>query len=212
MPVAKEAARTALALDEGAGDAHFAVAGVLDFYEWNWAGAEREYRRALELNPGDTLARSLYADLLGRVGRSEEAIAEARDAVERAPLSVFGRHILAIKLYNAGRFDDVVAQAYENIELDPSHHPFYVVLAWALAALRGTRKYVAGALMAVACVGLGRREEAISWLYRAADERDALLPWLNVWFLLAPLRADPRFQALRRRMNLPYAGKTGAVQ
>ena len=94
MPVAKEAALKALAIDERFFDAHFALAEVLDYFEWDWKGAEREYRRALELNPGDTLARTHYAELLGRLGRADTSIAEARHAIDRDPLSVFGRHIL----------------------------------------------------------------------------------------------------------------------
>ena len=125
MPMAKEAALKALALDESVGDGHFALAASLDFYEWKWTEAEREYRRALELNPGDTLARSFYADLLGRLGRADASVAEARHAVEREPLSVFGRHILAIKLYHARRFDDAIIQAFGNIELDPTYYVFH---------------------------------------------------------------------------------------
>ena len=259
MPEAKTAARTALAIDETVSDAHFALAAVLDFYEWNWTDAEREYRRALELNAGDTLARSLYADLLGRIGRAEEALSEVREAVERDPLSVFGHHILTIKLYNAGRFDEAVTQAYANIELEPTSHPFYQGLGWSLSALgrhdeavaafrRGrilepddlltpaslcrelgfagqsdeahtivedlkrrveTGEYVAGTLMSLAYLGIGNHEQAISWLHTAADQRDALLPYLNVWTLFDPLRADPRFQALLHRMNFPKTPAAG---
>ena len=57
MPIATEAAEKALAVDETVADAHFALAYVLDFYEWDWARAEQEYRRGLELNPGDTFVR-----------------------------------------------------------------------------------------------------------------------------------------------------------
>ena len=240
MPMAKEAALKALALDESVGDGHFALAASLDFYEWKWTEAEREYRRALELNPGDTLARSFYADLLGRLGRADASVAEARHAVEREPLSVFGRHILAIKLYHARRFDDAIIQAFGNIELDPTYYVFHQGLGWALAGLgrheeavaalgralsltpddlltqasvclesglagqrheavtisenldrRRANEYVAGVLMAIACLGLGDREQAMAWLYRAADERDPLLPYLNVWVRLIPPRRPP---------------------
>ena len=71
MPMAKEAALKALAIDETVADGYFALAFVLEAYEWDWPGAEREYCRALELDPGDTLARSNYALLLGNVGRAD---------------------------------------------------------------------------------------------------------------------------------------------
>ena len=93
MPSAKEAARRAIMTDETVADAHFALAFVLDFYEWNWAEAEREYRLALELNSSDTLARCQFAKLLGCIGRTDASISEARLAIQRDPLSIFGRHI-----------------------------------------------------------------------------------------------------------------------
>ena len=65
MRKAREAADRALSIDKTVADAHAALALVLHFYEWDWAGAEREYRRTLDLNPGDSLARFCYAILLG---------------------------------------------------------------------------------------------------------------------------------------------------
>ena len=64
MPSAKEAALKALALDETVADAHLALGSVLHYYDWDWLGAEHQYRRALELNPSDTLVRAVYAHLL----------------------------------------------------------------------------------------------------------------------------------------------------
>ena len=255
MPVAKAAALKALAIDERVGEAHFALAAVLDLYEWNWTKAEGEYRRALELNPGDAQARSTYADLLARLRRADASIAEARHAVDRDPLSLFSRFHLALKYYHARRFSDAVAESHGNIELDPTDHPFHWVLGWSLAGWgryeeasealrraatlapddpmapatlcwtlamaghrrealkisedlqrRQARQYVSGYWMAIVHLGLGDREQAISWLERAAEERDVLLPYINVVSFFDDLRSDPRFQALLRRMNLPPAG------
>ena len=72
MPKAKEAALKALRLDETVAEAHFALGYVLGYYEWDWAGAERAYRRALELNPGDAFARVSYAALLATCGRVDD--------------------------------------------------------------------------------------------------------------------------------------------
>ena len=59
--------------------------------------------------------------------------------------------------------------------------------------------------MAQVSLVLGESDQAISWLQKSAEERDALLPYLDAWFILDPLRSDPRFQALLRRMNFPEA-------
>ena len=84
MPEAKRAALEALALDETTSDAHTALGFVLHFYDWDWQAAEREYRRALDLNSGDGLARGLFAALLGHLGRHDQAIAEAQRNVDLA--------------------------------------------------------------------------------------------------------------------------------
>ena len=261
MPLAKEAALKALAIDETVADAHCALAGVLSLYEWDWTGAEREYRRALDLNPGDTLARGFYAHLLGCMGRPDASVAEARHAIERDPLSVFNRHVLADRLWLARRFDAAIAEARAGIELAPTYHMFYCDLGIALVGLgrhdeavealrqattlapgdpvsqgflawasglaghrqearailgdlerRRSREYFSGWLMVHVNLGLGEHEQAISWLQKAVEERDGLLAYINVWWGVEPLRSDPRFQALLRRMHFPSVGDTGTVQ
>ena len=255
MPMAKEAALKSLALDETTAEAHAALALVLDVYERNRSAAEREYSRALELNPGDTLARGYYANFLAREGRADASIAEARDCVERDPLAFSNWSQLPMNLYMARRYDAAVEESRAGIELEPAYHPFYWSLGLALACLgrheetvealrqatvrapndpvsqaylgwalglagqreealtvrtdlerRRTQAYFSAVLIAMVNVGLDERERAISWLQEAAEERDALLPHLNVWPGLDPLRSDPRFQDLLRRMNFPCAG------
>ena len=71
---AKAAAAKALEIDDSLGDAHFAVARVLQVYEWNFENAEKEYRKALRLNPNHVLAHAGYAAYLEETGRSEEAL------------------------------------------------------------------------------------------------------------------------------------------
>ena len=85
VPMAKEAALKALAIDETEVRGHAALALVRHWYEWDWEGSDRAYRRALELNPGLTHTRSMYATLLAQLGRADEAVAQARSAVERDP-------------------------------------------------------------------------------------------------------------------------------
>ena len=85
MPSAKEAALKALALDETVADAHMALGSVLHYYDWDWLGAEHQYRRALELNPSDTLVRAVYAHLLRAVSTSvRQPVSEFTEAPPRA--------------------------------------------------------------------------------------------------------------------------------
>ena len=135
MPEAKESALKALRLDETVADAHAALAFILHYYEWDWASAEREYRRALELNPGDADARSQYAVMLGQLGRADESGTEARTAVEADPLSPMSRLVLVVSLTMARRFDAAIAEAQVAIELDPGIPLLHQCLAWGLAGL-----------------------------------------------------------------------------
>ena len=68
---------------------------------------------------------------------------------------------------------------------------------------RRSQAYVGGVLLAVTNLGVGESDRTISWLEQAAEERDSLMTVLNVYFFFDPLRSDPRFQALLRRMNVP---------
>ena len=135
MPEAKGAALKALTNDETVSDAHVALATVRHWYEWDWAGAEQEYLRALELSPGDAYARGQYALLLGQLGRADEAIAEARHSVELDPLAVLGQHVLSIGFFLARRFDAAASEARAGTQLDSSVWHHHHNLGWALAGL-----------------------------------------------------------------------------
>ena len=69
---------------------------------------------------------------------------------------------------------------------------------------RRADEYIAGTLLVHVSLGVGEYEQAISWLEKAAEERDGLLPYINLGFWYDPLRSDPRFQALLSRMNFPF--------
>ena len=133
-PLAKEAALRALEIDDTVADAHAALARVMHWYEWDWAAAEREYRRALDLNPLDD-ARGEFAQLMGMLGRTEEGIREGHDLVERDPLSPSGRIALSLVMMLARRFDDMVAVAKVGIELSPSVHMLHMGVGWGSTAL-----------------------------------------------------------------------------
>jgi TolB-like protein/Tfp pilus assembly protein PilF len=120
MPRAKAAALKALELDETLAEAHTSLALVKVFYDWDWAGAEREFRRAIELNPNYATAHHGYTVLLAAMHRSEESVAEARRALEVDPLSLPVNNIVASMLNAAGRYDESIEQYRKTIELDPT--------------------------------------------------------------------------------------------
>jgi TolB-like protein/Tfp pilus assembly protein PilF len=121
MPKAKAAALKALALDDTLAEAHTSLALVTFFYDWDWTVAEREFRRAIELNPSYATAHHGYAVLLTAMQRSEESIAEARRALEADPLSLPVNNIVALVLELNGRGDDAIEQYRKTLEMDPNY-------------------------------------------------------------------------------------------
>jgi serine/threonine-protein kinase len=121
IPEAKGAAMSALELDERLWAAHSALCLILTIYEWNWSGAERECRRAIELNPNAADAHDNYGMLLSYVGRAAEAATELRHAEELDPLSfrIYGDGALAFFL--ARNYPAGAEQAPRSIDLAPDY-------------------------------------------------------------------------------------------
>jgi serine/threonine-protein kinase len=147
---ARAAAVKAVELDDGLAEAHTSLAAVMTDYDWDWAGADREYRRAIELNPSYVTAHSWYAEQLSRMARHDEAVAEARLAKQLDPLSLVGGMIVAWILYFARRYDEAIEQARRTLELDPDYATALRILGWAYEET-------------------GRPEEAIRAHQRASD-------------------------------------------
>ncbi len=120
MPAAKEAALKALALDPNLAEAHASLAHIKLIYDWDWAGAEQEFRRALELNPGYATAHQWYALLLNATGRTTEALAQLRTAESIDPLSPAIKAGIAEAYYFARRYDQSIAASRQVLELDPN--------------------------------------------------------------------------------------------
>ena len=121
FPKAKAAATQALKLDDTLADAHVQLAFAIDSYDWDWAGAETEYRRAIELNPSSSFARRVYGLFLVTMGRYDEGIAEARRAQDLDPLSLGTRTNVGLVLYFARRHDEATAHLLETIEMEPNY-------------------------------------------------------------------------------------------
>ena len=125
LPRAKAAALEALRLDDTIAGAHSALGTILGTSEFDWHGAEREFRRALELNPSSAIGRSSYAwwhpmCFSLPLGRVEEALTEMRGAVELDPLDPFYNSLLGYTLFAARQFEPAIAQLQHAIDLDPT--------------------------------------------------------------------------------------------
>jgi DNA-binding winged helix-turn-helix (wHTH) protein/Flp pilus assembly protein TadD len=120
---AKKFAEAALRIDDRLPDAHTSIAGVKRYRDWDWTGAERAYRRALELNGNDARAHRLYADYLSTMGRSEEALREIATAQELDPLSLVINMEMAWILYLARDFQGAAEQSWKTLAMEPRFAP-----------------------------------------------------------------------------------------
>ena len=120
MPKAKAAALKALELDDRLAEPHASLGQVAAYYDYDFPTAEREYRRALELNPNYATAHQWLAEHLSSLKRFDEALAEIKRALELDPLSLIINRIYADILFDARRFDEAIEQYYKTIELEPN--------------------------------------------------------------------------------------------
>jgi TolB-like protein/Tfp pilus assembly protein PilF len=127
---AKAAAVKAIELDDTLAEPHASLAFIAETYEWDWATAEREYKRALELNPSDAQAHNWYAGYLTYRGRFDDGISEAVRARDLDPLSLSICNALAGRLLAGGRYDQALQQARETLDLDSHFAPAHQTLGW----------------------------------------------------------------------------------
>jgi TolB-like protein/class 3 adenylate cyclase len=120
LPQAKAAAEKALAIDDSLAEAHASLSFSLVWFDWDWAAAERESKRAIELNPNSAMAHFSHAHVLSDLGRHDEAVAEGMRAVELDPLFFLYRAIGALFLHHAGRNEEARAELEKTFELDPN--------------------------------------------------------------------------------------------
>jgi len=120
LPAAKAAAIKALALDNTLGEAHTSLGFVLSGFDWDWPSADKEFRQAIDLNPGYATAHHWYAWHLSLMGRHAEAIAEMNKARGLDPLSLIINADLAEVLLIAHFYDESVRQSRKTIDIDPA--------------------------------------------------------------------------------------------
>ena len=121
LPRAKAAAQKALAIDDSLGEAHSALAHVIQLYDWDWQGAEKEYRRALELNPNDAMAHLWYGEYLQVMERNEEALVQIRQAMALDPLNPVHLGELGSLFFTARQYDESNRAFQKAFELDPDY-------------------------------------------------------------------------------------------
>jgi len=251
FPKAEAAARKALALDDQLAEAHTSLAFVKHRFQWDWSGAETEFRRAIQLNPNYAPARQWYSSFLAAMGRTDESIAEAKQARRLGPLSLTANSHLGWVLYLAHQPRPAIEQYQMTLQLDPDFFVArrYLGLAYDQAGLHeqavaelqkavvlsggspltraelafaysmagrkaeaqklleelvelSKHEYVSPYLLATIHTGLGSKEQAFVWLEKATDDRDVELVYLKVDPRVDPLRSDPRFRDLLRRIGL----------
>jgi TolB-like protein/Tfp pilus assembly protein PilF len=250
---AKTAALKAIELDDSLAEPHASLAFIAETHEWDWASAEREYKRALQLNPGDAQAHNWYAGYLTYTGRVDEGISEAKRARDLDPLSLPVNNALAGRLLAGSYHDEALQQVQKTLELDGHFAPAHQTLGWIylrsgkqeeairefqnaleLAGAADTdiqldlgfayavsgrpeeaRRILAkleklhaegtvpSGSVAILHGALGESNEAFAWLEKAYEERDPQLTYIKAGRRFEPLRKDPRFEQLVRRVGLP---------
>jgi serine/threonine protein kinase/TolB-like protein/cytochrome c-type biogenesis protein CcmH/NrfG len=205
---ARAAAEQALALDPNLAEAHAAMGWIKMSYDWDWAGADASYQRALALEPGNVTVVRLASELAANLGRFEEAMAQDRRAIELDPLNVSTHIYLGEHAYRAGRLEEAAAAYKKALELNPER-PFthyglgmvYLAQAHPQEALAEVERepepfYHLGG-QALAYYDLGRKKEAdaalaefvakyhtegafqIAELYAVRREADNAFEWLE---------------------------------
>ncbi len=127
---AKAAALKAIELGDNFAEPHTSLAFIAETHDWDWSAAEREYKRALELNPGDARAHHLYAGYLMYVGRYGEGLTQARRARDLDPLSLPVNTALAGRLLVVGQLDEALDQVRRTLEMNPRFAPAHQTLGW----------------------------------------------------------------------------------
>jgi tetratricopeptide (TPR) repeat protein len=251
---AKLEALRALELDPTLAEAHCSLATVMYRFEWDWEGAEREFRLALQHNPGYVTAHHWFGVYLVLMERFEEGLAEVEKALELDPLSVVS-WTRGYVLYYMRRFEEAIEQLAGTLAIDPTFARVYVDIglcrvqqgsfhegieeirkginildpspellaslgyAYGMAGDQAEARKVLEELhelskrrlvyffsLAIVYIGLGETDEAFAWLERSLEKREDALVSLLVNPRLDPLRSDPRFADLSRRVGLPAPG------
>jgi serine/threonine protein kinase/Tfp pilus assembly protein PilF len=149
IPKVQAATTKALELDDTLADAHISLGRIKFYYDWDWAGAEKSFRRAIELSPNYSYGHYVYALLLSALGRHSEAIHESRRAQESDPVSLLVNSVAGLVYCFARQFGTAEEQLRKALQLDPN----FMFAHWILGG--------------ICLVSMGRYDEAIAELQTA---------------------------------------------
>ena len=255
IPKSNAAARRALELDAALAHPHAVLGDNEIAYDWDFAGGEAEYKKALELDPNDATAHEFYADHIGMIGgREQEALAEINRAHQLDPMSPIISTMVGVVHNLAREYDEAIAVCKKVANENPTFATVHSCLAQAYwgkrmypevieewkanAQLSGDRAesdfasaleqgfhsggwkgaltngievllaqrktgYVSAYLIATLYAELRDKDQAFRWLSIAYQDRDSALVGLKTDFALDPIRSDPRFAELVRKVGLP---------
>ena len=170
-PKVREAALRAIQIDDSLAEAHGLMAGVLLFYDADWAAAEREYRRAIQLDPQFAAAHQRYALNLMWMGRFDQALAEIRIAQELDPLSPVFQINEGEIYYNSRQFAKAIEQCLKVLEQEPAHFNAHRLLGEAYTATGAYDKAVHALRTAVSSGGGGIAKGKLGYAYAMSGAR-----------------------------------------
>ena len=142
-PKAKAAAMQALEIDDTLAEAHTSLGLVKEHNEWDWTGAEKEFKRAIELDPNSATAHLWYGDFLSNTGRLEDGMREAKKAQELDPLSPIINTTLGWQFYLSGQYDQAVERLSKVLEIDQKFAPARRILEEVYSRMGKEREAVA---------------------------------------------------------------------
>jgi DNA-binding winged helix-turn-helix (wHTH) protein/TolB-like protein/tetratricopeptide (TPR) repeat protein len=197
FPNARDAATRALDLDETLGEAHAALAQVGFLWDWDWAAAEKQFKRAIELNPGDPEIHHMYAHYLSAMGRFPEALAESQRLLELDPLSPASRNHLGWHYLYAHEFDQAIEQYKLVLAVDPNFAEAHRQLAEAYAEKARFDEAVAEMNRRFELIGQGDDVPALKKAYSAFG-------WKGYW--------QKRLQFSLERSGRSYVRPSGIAE
>lgn len=195
IPRAKAAAIKALEIDETLGEAHTSLGAVKFWYEWDFAGAESEYRRAIELNPNYATAHHWYAEFLLLMGRSNEGFKELKLAQQADPLSLIINADIGRFFSFAHQQDRAIEQLQKTLEMDPQFPLAHLFLAMAYNQ-KGMHENAIAALEKQAKSPASRAifKAALGYIYaQSGQEAEAMSVLKELKELPSPEQSAPAF-------------------